>query len=312
MPKPSDDALAASMRTRRAPETVTADVASTVVGQLAAEVKDAALVPVSQIQPSPYQSRAEVNDEHIESLMASIEQSGLLVPVLLRKVSNFDTFELVAGHNRLEAFKRLGRDHIPAIVRPLSDRDAARALTVENTHHKTLTDWELYKHLKMLRTLQATKNVTDMAAVLGVGRTHIYNLEAFSALPDDLSGLLDRMPALIGGRLAYDLQAHAKSHPAIVSEAVRILAEGKLKQAGILGWIERRINPPDAARPDVRIIKGEGKAIKLIVKDGEAKVSGDLNFDRLHALIEANLSSLLDPPAPHSATSPNTGPPESS
>ena len=295
MPKPSDDALAQGLGRRKTAEQIREELSDSPFAGPAAEAAGATMLPVNAIRPSPFQSRGALSDEHIEGLMASIAESGLLVPVLLRKVSESDTFELIAGHNRVEAFRRLGREHIPAIVRPMSDADAARALTVENTLHKNLTDWELFKHIGMLRKAKAVKNVTDLAAVLGCSRAQVYNLEAFGELPPAAALILDQEPALIGASLAYELKQFA-AYKDIVAQAVDHLRNGKLKQAGVVGWIRQRAMPQDRTRPDIRHIGSGENAVKMVVAGNEAKVSGDINFNRLHALIEAHLSELIDPP----------------
>lgn len=298
MAKSNDKALDASMRKHRPREEVAAELDSTVFGQIAAEAKDARMIPIDKIVSSPYQSRSEPNQEYIEQLAQSINDSGQLVPIIVReKVSNLDTlYELVAGHNRVAASRFLGRMEVPALVRPMSDTHAARALTIENTNRSQLTDYELYKHLTMLRATNAVRNVTDTAAVLHVARTHIYKLEAFEALPDAVLPLLDKQPALIGGSLMASIAPLCITHPQHVIEAVQLLADGKLTQAGVVGWVKRRASPPDAPYRKEVSIKGGGKTVKLVITDGEAKVSGDLNFDRLHALIEANLAELIVPP----------------
>lgn len=295
MSKPNDNVLARSMGKRKDPEQIRREMSDSPLAGAAAEAAGATMIPVAGIKPSPFQSRGGILEDHIEGLAASIAESGLLVPVLLRKVSESDTFEIVAGHNRVEAFRRLGREHIPAIVRLMSDSEAARALTVENTLHKNLTDWELFKHIKMLRKAHAVKNVTDLAGVLGCSRAQVYNLEAFEELLQ-AAAILDQKPALVGASLAYEIK-QLGAPAEIVLEAINLLRDGKLKQAGVTGWIRNRTAPQDRTRPDVRHI-GKGKAaVKLIVAGKEAKVSGNINFDCLHALIEANLASLVDPPS---------------
>lgn len=288
----NDAALEASMRSHRKPQ----DLAGTAFGMIEQETKAAVLTPLSAIRPSPFQSRGAVDDSHIEALMALIADAGLLTPILLRKVSESDTifaaFEIVAGHNRVEAFRRMGRDSIPAIIREMSDKEAARALTVENTAHKNLADWELYKHIKMLRTENATKNVADLASILGCSRAQIYNLEAFAVLPSSIFPVLDQRPDLIGGTLAYGLRAFSESHPDLVEQGLDLLAAGKIKQSGVLGWVERKVTQKVAPyRREVLICDGD-RMVKLVTTDVEAWVTGDVDFGKLHALIEKNLPAL--------------------
>ena len=288
----NDSALEKAMRSHRPRE----GMSGTAFGTLEQESQAPLMVPVEAILPSPFQSRGATDETHIEALMASISDGGLLSPVLVRKVSDSDTFpekfELVAGHNRVEAFRRLGRESIPTIVREMSDREAARALTVENTAHKTLADWELFKHIVMLRAANAVKNVTDLAAVLGCSRAQVYNLEAFAAMPAVVIPMLDEQPGLIGATLAYELKSFFETHPDLVVEGIELLAAGKIKQAGVIGWVERKaIQKVAPYRREVLICDGD-RTIKLVTTDGDARVTGNLNFEKLHELIEKNLEAL--------------------
>lgn len=290
---------------------------STPIARAASQALPAALINIDSIRPSPFQSRADVDETHIENLMAAISEEGLLSPVVVRPIaevltvntqgrSDADTeptkvltvntpdpvYELIAGHNRVEAMRRLGRTTISATIRHMSDAEAARALTSENTTHRQLADWELYKHIKMLRAVNAVKNNGDLARLLNFSRTKVQLLEAYASLPVQAAAILDKQPDLIGYRLAHELREFSASHPEIVVKAIEHVAEGKLKQAGVAGWIQRKVvKPPVPYRKEVAI-KDEKRTVKLVMTNDEARVTGDIDFDKLHALIEKNLDAL--------------------
>lgn len=89
---------------------------------------------------------------NVTSLSRSIEQYGLVHPILLR-----NGFELVAGQRRLEACKRLGWKSIPARhVETLSDADLRSIELDENRHRLALSDFESSKaRLAEIRVAQA-------------------------------------------------------------------------------------------------------------------------------------------------------------
>jgi ParB family chromosome partitioning protein len=58
----------------------------------------------------------------LDELIASIEEKGLLEPIVVRPVE--DGFEVVAGYRRLEACKRLGWRKIPCQIIELDDRES--------------------------------------------------------------------------------------------------------------------------------------------------------------------------------------------
>ena len=87
-------------------------------------------VPISLIDDftdHPFQVR---DDEDMERLIQSIENNGVLNPVILRK--NGERYELIAGHRRKHACLRLGISGIPAIVRELSREEAVVEMVDSN------------------------------------------------------------------------------------------------------------------------------------------------------------------------------------
>lgn len=92
--------------------------------------------------------REEINSDYIAELADSIRELGLLQPIVLRSVNS--RFELIAGHRRLLAHKVLGRGHIPAIVKELTDAEAVLARAVENLQRVDLTIIEEAKVYKAM------------------------------------------------------------------------------------------------------------------------------------------------------------------
>lgn len=293
----SDEQLLESMSRHRSPSAVSQELASSMFGQLVAESTAPTILQVSQIRKSPYQSKGAVDDAHIEKLMESISEHGLWNPVIVRPVSESDTpYELLAGENRWEAFRRLGRGEIPAKIIVADDRMAAIILTAENTHHHQLTDWQKFKHLDMLRSKHGVQEVTLLAKILNCSRAQIYNLEAFGFLPKPVQLSLDQMPDLIGGTMAYELRKFSEEVPNLVQEAIELVETKKLKQSGVVQWIERRVaglgsGGQETTRREVQYSKN-GKDFKLVINSRGVHLSGALNVDKLTELVEANLDLL--------------------
>jgi ParB family chromosome partitioning protein len=278
------------------------DVASTIIGLAGRESSAPVMLPLSQLVRSRFQSRGKRDEEYMENLVESIRQEGLLDPVIVRPLpveqaeqsghtmSTLPLYELVAGHHRVDAFKILGRNEIPATVRVLTDAEAARALTSENTTRKGLGDWELYKHMQMLYAVGAVTSQRTAARVLNVSRAVVQALEAFALLPQSVHELLDDHPGLVGYNLADDLRPYCAEHALLVFDALCLLAKKKLTQAAVPRWIEDKATP-QARKPRKELELGNG--VRLIVNGAGARVSGKLDYDRLHRLIEANLPALL-------------------
>ena len=97
-------------------------------------------LPLSRILRPALGVRMEISDAGIEELARSIEQQGLLQPILVRPFDN--EFEIVAGDRRFLAHKHLHRKEIKCIVKILTDVDCALARGVENLGRVDLTPLE--------------------------------------------------------------------------------------------------------------------------------------------------------------------------
>lgn len=88
-------------------------------------------IELSQIdEPQALNGRIDRDQDKLTELQNAIATNGLIHPITLRRKGK--RYELVAGAGRLECYKRLGRNHIPAIVRDLNDLKAATLRLAEN------------------------------------------------------------------------------------------------------------------------------------------------------------------------------------
>ncbi|WP_168733496.1 ParB/RepB/Spo0J family partition protein [Deinococcus sp. Arct2-2] len=121
-------------------------------------------IPVGDIHPSPFQYRYELDEGRLSALMASIAAQELYQPITVRP-REAGTYEVVVGHRRLEAFKRLGHPAIPAIVREYSDTQAIRALLDENLKRADVNLFEQTEGVVQLLTLECQLVGEPAAAV---------------------------------------------------------------------------------------------------------------------------------------------------
>ena len=80
-------------------------------------------IEISKIQPFKLHPFKVRDDEKMQELVDSIAASGILTPVLVRPLG-MDTYEMVAGHRRMHAAKKVGLKKIPTIIREMTDDDA--------------------------------------------------------------------------------------------------------------------------------------------------------------------------------------------
>ena len=96
---------------------------------------------VSAITPNPRQPRQVFDEDAMSELVHSIEEVGLLQPVVVRAKPD-GGYELVMGERRWRASQQAGLDTIPAIVRETDDDDLLRDALLENLHRSQLNPLE--------------------------------------------------------------------------------------------------------------------------------------------------------------------------
>ncbi len=116
----------------------------------------ATLLALSAILPSALNPRTLFDEDAIAQLAESIQEEGLLAPLVVRPKKDTDgTYEIVAGERRYRACKLLGFDEVRVIVRADLDDDlkALTAAIVENVQREDLEVFDLARAYKKLREL---------------------------------------------------------------------------------------------------------------------------------------------------------------
>lgn len=138
-------------------------------------------IPIDRIVPSPYQPRLQVHEEADGELAESVRSSGLLQPILVRPLAS-GQYELVAGERRWRASKQAGQASIVALVRSVTDQEAALNALVENLQRVNLGPLELARaYDKTLKTFHLEQE--ELARRLGISVSQIKHAVRVLALP---------------------------------------------------------------------------------------------------------------------------------
>ncbi len=97
-------------------------------------------LPIDAIAPNPQQPRKDFDDKALQDLAASLRQSGVLQPVVVRRLG--DGYQLVVGERRWRAAKLAGIARIPAVIREVSDAQSLELALVENLLREDLNPME--------------------------------------------------------------------------------------------------------------------------------------------------------------------------
>ena len=157
------------------------------------------LVEIDLIDPNPYQTRREFNEQALEELRDSIAVQGVLQPIVVRpRVEG--RFILILGERRLRASKMAGKTTIPVIVKRVSEQQAAEMTLVENLQREDLNCIEQAEAFANLST-EFKLTQEQIGARAGVSRESVSNYMRLLALPEGVIGALQK------GKLTY---SHAR------------------------------------------------------------------------------------------------------
>lgn len=155
---------------------------------------DARLVAIDAIRPNPFQPRTEMDEAALAELTESIRTHGVLEPVIVRPADN--GYELVVGERRWRAAQRAGLREIPAVVRAMTDQEAAVVALVENLQREDLNPIEEAKAFKRLLELNMTQE--EVAAQVGRSRSAVANSLRLLTLPESVQALISSGELSVG------------------------------------------------------------------------------------------------------------------
>lgn len=146
-------------------------------------------VPLAAITPNPQQPRQHFDDASIRELADSIAANGLVQPLLVQSAGG-DQYTLIAGERRLRAYKHLGRETIPAIIRP--DATPAQRLELALIENIQRQDLGIIERALAYQRLLVDGHLTQEAAAarLGVSRAAFANTVRLLTLPEKVLQLL--------------------------------------------------------------------------------------------------------------------------
>ena len=97
-------------------------------------------LPIEDIVPNPNQPRIHFNETELRELSESIQEHGVLQPLLVRKHGN--GYEIIAGERRYQASKLAGLEELPVIIKDVNDEEMLALALIENLQRSDLNPVE--------------------------------------------------------------------------------------------------------------------------------------------------------------------------
>ena len=163
-------------------------------------------LPLAQIIASPLQPRHEFPTEHLQELVESIREHGILQPLIVRKVG--EKYELIAGERRWRAATELQLPEAPAIVRQASDREVLELALIENLQREDLNPIEeAMAYARLHRDFGMTQE--DISKRVGKNRATVANAMRLLDLHADIQVLLKQSRISVGhAKVLLSLKSH--------------------------------------------------------------------------------------------------------
>lgn len=232
---------------------------------------------ISRITPNPAQPRRRFDPERLAELAASIRNSGVVQPILVRPRPD-GVYELIAGERRWRAAQLAGLTRIPAVVREAEDAAALELALVENLQREDLGPLE--RALGYQGYLERFGVTTEqLARRLGESRANVSNYLRLLRLPQEIRDMIQAGQLAMGQARAVagidDPQrqlavAHIASRRNLSVRQVEALATADPQT--------RSVSPPvrtldtHMANVERRLSKALGMRVQL--RPGRAKNSG--------------------------------------
>ena len=201
-------------------------------------------IPLDQIDPNPYQTRTQMDEQQLSELAASVAANGVVQPILVRPQPN-GRFQLIAGERRWRASQIAGKTTIPAILRQVSDEQAMEITIVENLQRADLNPMEQARAFERLsREFHMTQE--QMATRTGKDRATVSNFLRLLRLPNSVQTRVE------SGQLSF---GHARTllafeHAEEIEKAAQRICALSLSVRQTENYVQGLLHPEKAEKKE--------------------------------------------------------------
>lgn len=153
------------------------------------ELPEVQHIRVDAIVPNRFQPRQTFSPDELAELTASLKQSGLLQPVLVRRKGD-GMYELISGERRWRAAKDAGLETVQAVIRNCGDEESVILALVENLQREDLNPMDMARaYQRMMSEFALTQDT--IAQRVGCERSSIANMVRLLNLPAEVQQLIE-------------------------------------------------------------------------------------------------------------------------
>lgn len=247
-------------------------------------------LPLREIEPDPDQPRKRFDEAALAELAASIQENGLLQPIAVRPKPLGAGYLIIAGERRWRAARLAGLDEVPALVKDVTDEQAAALALIENLQREDLDPIEVAEGCRQLIEKYGLTQETA-AKRLGKSRSAVTNSLRLLNLPDDVRAKVS------DGSLSA---GHAKALLGLPDAARIRQAAGEIEARGLNvrqaeALCKKLAKPPKAPKPkpdaftrpkraveiEAALKEVTGSEVRVEYKDGKGSLKIDFYSDKM-------------------------------
>ena len=157
---------------------------------------------IEKIGPGPFQPRRTIREEQLKELALSIEEQGIIQPIVVRERAVVDSqtgvrFEIIAGERRWRAAQLANLGAVPAVIRTMSDASAVAVALIENIQRENLNPLEEANAFQKL-IIEYEMTHQEVANAVGRARASITNTLRVLDLSSSVQALLNEAKINMG------------------------------------------------------------------------------------------------------------------
>jgi len=218
---------------------------------------------IEKIGPGPFQPRRTIREKQLKELALSIEEQGIIQPIVVRERAVVDSqtgvrFEIIAGERRWRAAQLANLNAVPAVIRTMSDASAIAVALIENIQRENLNPLEEANAFQKL-IIEYEMTHQEVANAVGRARASITNTLRLLDLSSSVQTLLNEAKINMG---------HARTLLSLTDssmqlEVANLIIEKKLSvrdTESLVRSILERANKPKTKKqpedPDIKRLEG--------------------------------------------------------
>jgi len=171
-------------------------------------------LPLDLLDPNPYQTRRDLDEQALEELRESIVAMGVIEPIIVRP-SREGRYQVIAGERRVKASQLAGKAKVPAVVRHVSEQQAMEITIVENLQREDLNAMEQAEAFQRL-SQEFGLTQEQISARTGKERSSVTNFLRLLKLPPAVQDLLRQ------GRISF---GHGKALLALPPQSPEVVVQ---------------------------------------------------------------------------------------